>query len=279
MLHDILKIVTYLSVLTTTSSSYLSKESLVNFRRASPSSISDDRMTELSYDGEGSEWTDFEPSQPEYLIPQFVNTNSMFYSQLSKNSNVKSQKKKPFSRSRGNKDNNKLVTNRNKTKLTNLITKYDNMNKKFNNNNSVKSESNNDKNVSEKVKTLENDSITNFTSPNENKSMIQNPHQSLSALSNEFPNRQVSSKDEQNRELQQLFGIEGARKFQTYQLQQQLTNKNDEGVEIKEPQRKRDDLNAEEVQDVQGSLTNPLMPRTTRRQREYDVPLIREFDK
>lgn len=279
MLYDVLKFVAYLSVLTATSSSYLAKDSLVNFRRASPSSISDDRITELSYDGEGSDWTDFDPSQPDFLIPQFVNANSMLYTQMSSNSNVKNQKRKLSNRMRGKKDNNKLVTSKNKTKLTNLIKSFDNINKKNNINNSVKSESDNDKNVSEKVQTLENVSNANNTSSNKNIPLIQNPHyQSTSVLSNEFPNSQISSKNEHNRELQQLFGIEGAKKFQTYQLQQQLLNKNDEGVEIKEPLKKRnDELNAEEVQDVPGSLTNPLMPRTTRRQREYDVPLIREF--
>jgi hypothetical protein len=295
MLYEVLRIVAYLSILTATSSSYLTKESLVNYRRASPSSIPNDHLAELSYDGEGLEWTDLnvEPSQPDYLIPQLVNTNNMLYTQLSRsNSNMKNQKKintrKLNHRMRGKKDNNKLVTSKNNNKLTNLIKNYDNTNKRNNIANSVRSESNNDKNVSEKMQMLENDSKINFT--NKSVDISQTSHyQSPSAISNEFPNSQISpeNENEHNRELQQLFGIEGAKKFQSYQLQQQLLNKNeeytlkpnDEGVEIKEPQRKRnDELNGEEVQDVQGSMANQLMPRTTRRQREYDVPLIRKFN-
>lgn len=275
----------------------MGKESLVNYRRASPSSIPNDHLTELSYnDGEGLVWSDLnvEPSQPDFAIPQFVNANSMLYTQLSSsNTNVKNQKRvnnrKLNNRMRGKKDNNKLVTSKNNIKLTNLIKSYDNMNKRNNIDNSVRSESNNDKNVSEKVQTLENDNKTNYTT-NKSDDLPQNQnsnYQPSPAISNEFPNSQLSSENEQNRELQQLFGIEAAKKFQTYQLQQQLLNKNkeynlkpdDEGVEIKEPQRKRnDDLNVEEVQDVQGSMVNPLMPRTTRRQREYDVPLIRKLN-
>ena len=207
------------------------------------------------------------------------------------NSNTKNQKRinsrKLSQRTRGKKDNNKLVTSKNNDKLTNLIKNYDNISKRNKIENSVRSESNNDKNVSEKVQTLdsENDRKANFTNKSDEVPRSSHYQQSPSAINNEYPNSQIPSENEHNRELQQLFGIEGAKKFQSYQLQQQLLNKNkdyslksdDEGVEIKEPQRKRnEELNEEEVQDVQGSMSNQLMPRTTRRQREYDVPLIRE---
>jgi hypothetical protein len=273
MLYEVLKILAYLSILTSTSSSYLTKESLVNFRHASPSSS--DHITELSYDGEGSDWTDFEPSQPDFLIPKLVNANNMLYTQLSSSTSyLKNQKRKLNNRMKGKKDNNKLVTSKNKTKLTNLIKNFDNNNKKNNIENSVRSESNNDKNVSDKVQTFEFAAKANSSKKSDDIPLNQNSH---SVISNEFPNNQISSNKEHNRELQQLFGIEGAKKFENYQRQQQLLDKNDEGVEIKEPQRKRnDDLNVEEVQNVQGSMANPLMPRTTRRQREYDVPLIRK---
>lgn len=301
MLHEVLKLVTYLSILTTTtSSSYLTKESLVNYRRASPSSIQNEQLTKLSNDGEGLEWSDLSnvdssQSQSDYLIPQLVNVNNMLYTQFStSNSNSKNQQNKSNSRklshrARGKKDNNnKLIISKN-NKLTNLIKNYDNLNKRNKVENSLKEESNNNKNASEKVRTIEGESENkiNLTKSSHNApktSYFQSPP--APALTNEYPMTQVSSENEQNRELQQLFGMEGAKKFQTYQLHQQMLNNNneeyqlkpdDEGVEIKEPQKKRNgDMNEEEIQDVPGAMANQIMPRTTRRQREYDVPLIRK---
>lgn len=291
MLYEVLKLVTYLSILTTSSSSYLTKESLVNYRRASPSSIPSEQLTELSNDGEGFEWTDLSnadspQSQSDYLIPQLVNVNNMLYTQF--NNNNKNPKKSSSRKLRvnGKRDNNnKLITSKN-NKLTNLIRNYDNLNKNKVEH-SLREESNYVKNASEKVRTINGESVNNINLTNNSHNAPKTTYfQTPPALTNEYPIRKTSPENEHDRELQQLFGMEGAKKFQNYQLQQQLLNKNeeynlnpdDEGVEIKGPQKKRNgDMNGEEMQDVSGAMENQIMPRTTRRQREYDVPLIRKF--
>src|SRR5690349_18391084 len=156
MLHEFLKLVTYLSILTTTtSSSYLSKESVVNYRRASPSPVSGDPSSQFSSDGEGFEWmelSNFESSQPEsdYLIPKLVNVDNMqLYSQLNSGSkNLKrGNSRKLNQRVRGKKaeNNNKLINSKN-NKLTNLIKNYDNLNKRNKVASSYSDESNNVKN-------------------------------------------------------------------------------------------------------------------------------------
>lgn len=130
-------------------------------------------------------------------------------------------------------------------------------------------------------------------------------------FSNDFPYNQLNTIEheiEHERELQQLFGIEGAKKYQNYQLkqkeQQQVQMQTDEFLpqveiiapeqavaagadsavvdanELKDQQKKRSgEINSpgEEMQDVSGAMANQIMPRTTRRQREYDVPLIRKY--
>lgn len=294
MLYEVLKLVTYLSILTTTSSSYLTKESLVNYRRASPSSIPNEQLTELSNGGEGFEWTDLSnvdspQSQSDYLIPQLVNVNNMLYTQFSSNNKnpKKSNSRKFGHRVSGKKDNNnKLITSKN-NKLTNLIRNYDNLNKRSKVDNSLREESNNVKNASDKVQTIDGENVNKVNLTNSSRTASKpSYYQSPPALTNEYPIRKVSTENEHNRELLQLFGMEGAKKFQNYQLQQQLLNNNDEynlksddeGVEIKEPQKKRNgDIDGEEMQDVPGAMADQIMPRTTRRQREYDVPLIRKF--
>lgn len=111
----------------------------------------------------------------------------------------------------------------------------------------------------------------------------QNSNKSASNHTSSSP-PQIDAKHE--RELQELFGVEGARKYQEFQLKQQLFGQQLEkkpvvvaAEEVKEaPQKKRDSSlgAAEEMQDVSGAMINQMMSRTTRRQREYDVPLIRE---
>lgn len=294
MLHEVLKIVTYLSIITTTtSSSYLSKESLSKYRRASPSSISNAQSSNLSNDGEGFESTELSnvesQSQSDYLIPQLVNVNNMLYTQLnSGNINGRNPKrsnsKKLSQRVRGKKDNNNKLINSKNNKLTNLIKNYDNLNKRNNIANSNSDESNNVRNATNSLRTTEeNAAKLNLTSSQINFE----PSHIHSALTNEYPINQISTETEHDRELQELFGFEGAKKYQNFQLQQQMLNANeqfpptmsdDEGVELKEPQKKRNgEMNVEEMQDVSGAMVNQIMPRATRRQREYDVPLIREY--
>jgi hypothetical protein len=287
MLHRLLKLVTYLSILTTTtSSSFLSKES-VNYRRASPSSVSQEQSSQLSSDGEGGyvwrELSNAEPSQSQsdYLQPKFVNVNTMLYTQLDSDNNNKYPKRnnnrKLSQKGRGKKDNtNKLINSKN-NKLTNLIKNYDNLNKRNSLASSYNDESNNVRNITANVQTTEEANKLNLTADA--------PSNHPYPLSNEYPISQISKESEHDRELQQLFGIEGARKYQNHQLQQHMLNDNeypllpdDEGVELKEPQMKRSgEINGEELQDVSGAMINENMPRTTRRQREYDVPLIRKY--
>lgn len=302
MLYEILKLVTYLSILTTTtSSSYIAKESLVNYRRASPSSsIASEQSPHFSNDGEGYEWAELsskvESSQPQsdsdYLMPQLVNVNNMLYTQIVNADNSKNPKKnnnrKISQRSRGKKDNNNKLINSKNNKLTNLIKNYDNLSMKNNVASSYSDESNNVRNTTDNVRTIEDQNYNKYNLTNNSRSatgVTDGPptHRTSSSLQNEYPINQISTESEHDRELQQLFGIEGAKKYQSYQLQQQLLKNNeqfpfksnDEGVEMTAPQKKRNgDMNAEEMQDVSGAMTNQIMPRATRRQREYDVPLI-----
>lgn len=294
MLHEVLKLVTYLSIITTTtSSSYLTKESLVNYRRASPSSIPSEQSSQLSNGGEGFEWPELSnvessQSQSDYLTPQLVNVNKMLFTQLnSGNSKTpkRSNSRKLSQRVRGKKDNNNKLINSKNYKLTNLIKNYDNLTKRNNVASSYSDESNNVRNITDNVRTTEEESNNklNLTDRSSQSAPEPSSHRP-SALTNEYPINQISREMEHDRELQQLFGIEGAKKYQNYQLQQQMLNDNeqyplkpdDEGVELKEPQKKRNG-GEEEMQDVSGAMVNQIMPRTTRRQREYDVPLIRKY--
>jgi hypothetical protein len=286
MLHEVLKLVTYLSILTTTtSSSYLSQESVANFRRASPSSVSNEQSSQLSSDGEGFVWTEMnnaEPSQSDYLNPKIVNVNAMLYTQLKKDNSKYPKRninRKVSQKGRGKKDNtNKLINSKN-NKLTNLIKNYDNLNKRNSIASSYNDESNNVRNITANAQKVD--------EPNRFNNTEEAPPSRSFPLSNEYPLEPISKENEHDRELQQLFGIEGAKKYQTHQLQQQrLSNdkeqfsvlSDDAGIELKEPQKKRNgDINGEEMQDVSGAMINQIMPRTTRRQREYDVPLIRKY--
>lgn len=106
--------------------------------------------------------------------------------------------------------------------------------------------------------------------------IVNHSNTTTNQTTNEYPSAQIDAKHE--RELQELFGIEGARKYQEYQLKQQMLNQQ-HATDVKDlPQKKRDNSlgAAEEMQDVSGAMINQMMSRTTRRQREYDVPLIRE---
>lgn len=294
MLHEVLKLVTCLSIITTTtSSSYLTKESLINYRYASPSSIQSSQSSQQSNDGEGFEWSDLSnaetQSQSDYLIPQLVNVkdmNNMLYTELKtgygNNRNQKKNNNKKLSpRARGKKDNNSKLANIKSSKLTNLISSYDNQYKRNNLAGKHSEKSNNVQNVTEIERKAEDD----INSPQQTKSSQAEASPNLPPAIHEFPVNQLSTRTEYDRELQQLFGIEGAKKYQNYQFQQ-LMNANEQapmaaedegGVEFTEPQVKRnEDMNGEEVQDVAGAMVNQIMPRATRRQREYDVPLIRK---
>lgn len=297
MLHELLKLVIYLSILrTTTSSGYLTDDSVVNFRRASPSAISGEPSSRISNDGEGYEWAELSNAEPapaqlptDYFMPKLVNVNTMLYTQLNNdNSRIpkrsSSNNRKLNQRVRGKKDNNNKLINSKNNKLANLIKSYDNLSKRNNVASSYNNESNAVRNVTASVQTPEDEKKINLTSNTEE--VLDASARHPFPFTNEYPINQISSSTQQDRELQQLFGIEGAKKYQNYQLQQQqLVNENeqfppapeDEGVELKEPATKRSGaINGEEMQDVSGAMVNQIMPRATRRQREYDVPLIRE---
>jgi hypothetical protein len=107
--------------------------------------------------------------------------------------------------------------------------------------------------------------------------LIVNHSNTTTNQTNEYSSAQIDAKLE--RELQEVFGIEGARKYHEYQLKQQILNQQ-RNADVKDlPQKKRDSSlgAAEEMQDVSGAMINQMMSRTTRRQREYDVPLIRKL--
>lgn len=324
MLRTVLKILAYLSILTSTrtSSSYLEPQSLVSYRRANaaavapgvivPSSINVDvdvgipanvqQFSDLSSDTiDGADVYDVQwrASNSPYFMPRLVNANSMLYTQLSSNNN-----KNNNNNLNNNNNNNNLNSNSN-----NNNNNYNNSNNNSNNNRRGSKKSRKSKKQQQESRInsssskqfyethskrrnsfsttdiddtndqssslidTQNHSNNNFTSPTAAKTN--------NFTSNEYPLAQVDGKLE--RELQELFGIEGARKYQEYQLQQQIMSEQfgkipDKNDNLKETQRKRDGNMgaAEEMQDVSGAMINQMMSRTTRRQREYDVPLIRE---
>lgn len=183
-------------------------------------------------------------SERPYFIPRLVNANkNMLFTQLS-NTQIRNNRR-PSKKSRKNKKEQQQQQF------------YDSHIKR-------KSSFNEDtRSIDEEEQILE-DQIVNHSNTTTNQT------------TNEYPSAQIDAKHE--RELQEVFGIEGARKYQEYQLKQQILNQQ-QHADVKDlPQKKRDSSlgAAEEMQDVSGAMINQMMSRTTRRQREYDVPLIRK---
>ncbi|XP_070504729.1 putative mediator of RNA polymerase II transcription subunit 29 [Chironomus tepperi] len=325
MLRAVLKILAYLSILTSTrtSSSYLEPQSLVSYRRANAAAVATGAVVPSSIDvnvgipSNVQQFSDLSPdtidgadvydvqwraSNSPYFMPRLVNANSMLYTQLSSNNN------KNINNNNNNNFNNNLNNNNN-----NNLNSNSNNNNNNNNNNNRRGSKKSRKSKKQQQESRINSSSSkqfyethskrrnSFSTPdiddtNDQSSSLQssssidiqnhsnNNLTSATAAkinnftSNEYPPAQVDGKLE--RELQELFGIEGARKYQEYQLQQQIMNeqygKIPEKTDLKETQRKRDGGlgAAEEMQDVSGAMINQMMSRTTRRQREYDVPLI-----
>jgi hypothetical protein len=237
MLRIALKLLVYLSILTSTrtSSSYLEPQSLGSFRPQQQQQP-DDRLRPLTYETEDTyEWPAVITDEASPFIPRLINPNNMLHTKLSNTNRKKARKsKKTFAGSK------MLYENHSKRKSS----------------------------LSEEVPAL-------------TASAVEGHHSNKSSLSN-HTTTQIDAKHE--RELQELFGIEGARKYQEYQLKQQLFGQQLErgekpsGDEVKEVPVKKSGLGeAEEMQDVSGAMINQMMSRTTRRQREYDVPLIREL--
>jgi hypothetical protein len=266
MLRAALKILAYLSILTSTrtSSSYLeppSSQSYASYRNtaAVPQQQIARPDTDTIDAADVFEWRTMSNSETPYFIPRLVNTNNMLYTQLSysnsnsnSNSNNNSNNRRGSKKARKNKKQQQLMGDNSSSKQI-----YENFSKRKS-----------DLSAEPQVTSHSNNQTTNLTT------------------SNEYPTTQVDPQHE--RELQELFGIDGAKKYQEYQLQQQIFGKSQSpppsdaaaavvatSTDIKDPVKKRDGA-AEEMQDVSGAMINQMMSRTTRRQREYDVPLIRE---
>jgi len=324
MLRAVLKILAYLSILTSTrtSSSYLEPQSLVSYRRANaaavatgavvPSSIDVDvgvpanvqQFSDLSdpdtIDGADVYDVQWRASNSPYFMPRLVNANSMLYTQLSSNNNKNINNNNFNNNLNNNNNNNNLNSNSNNnnnrrgSKKSRKSKKQQQQESRINSSSSKQFyETHSKRRNSFSTTDIDDTNDQSLASlPSSTSSIDAQNHSNINLTSataakinnftsNEYPTAQVDGKLE--RELQELFGIEGARKYQEYQLQQQIMgeqfgkipDKND----LKEPQRKRDGGlgAAEEMQDVSGAMINQMMSRTTRRQREYDVPLIREY--
>lgn len=326
MLRAVLKILAYLSILTSTrtSSSYLEPQSLVSYRRANaaavatgavvPSSIDVDvgvpanvqQFSDLSdpdtIDGADVYDVQWRASNSPYFMPRLVNANSMLYTQLSSNNNKNINNNNFNNNLNNNNNNNNLNSNSNNNNNNNRRGSKKSRKSKKQQQQESRINSSSSKQFYETHSKRRNSFSTTDIDDTNDQSLASLPSSTSSIdtqnhsninltsataakinnfTSNEYPTAQVDGKLE--RELQELFGIEGARKYQEYQLQQQIMgeqfgkipDKND----LKEPQRKRDGGlgAAEEMQDVSGAMINQMMSRTTRRQREYDVPLIREY--
>lgn len=311
MLHELLKLVTYLSILTlsTSSSSHLSRESYSNNQRASPYSFpSDDVYAPSLYDnnnnnGEDVGWVGYEnsmdnaaatsaynrksspPSSSDYLITSYINagatsnhpSSNRFYIPNSSSSITNNNKNGGLNKSapkRGKKDNSRF----NSLKMSRSQQLDEPQRKKSNSKIS-------NKNATENIMQNPNNFNKKLNKP-QSTSLFSSSQSSPSAYSNEYPQSAAisSSKDQ---ELQQLFGVENAQIYRKHQKQPQgdllHTNKaveisNSDAVDLKESQKKRSNGDREELlPDMPNSMASHLMPRTTRRQREYDVPLIRKL--
>lgn len=275
MLRVALKLLVYLSILTSTrtSSSYLDPQSLVNFRRSAANPLmltaqqqQQQRLGPEIYEADTYEWQPIINSErggetSSYFVQQLVNANNnMLYTQPSNtNNNRRASKKMRKSKKDRNSSNKQLYENHIKRKNSLSV----NIDEALPSDEDVPS------------KALSSSEIVNHSNNNETIS------------SNHTKNEKYSSAHidpQHERELQELFGIDGAKKYQEYQLKQHILNqqldKSEKQDEVKEvPQKKRDSSQgaAEEIQDVSGAMINQMMSRTTRRQREYDVPLIREY--
>lgn len=332
MLHELLKIVTYLSILTssTTSSSHLSRESYSNNQRASPqySFPTDDVYAPNLYDnnnnnGEDIGWIGYEnsmdttynsrksspSSSSDYLITSYMNAGSpstnnhpslnnlnRFYisnggtaSSSSSNNNRNGGLNVKSSSKRGKKDNSRFNAlkmsrsqQRDDPQQQQQYVQRKKSNSKISNKNATENMQNSEDSYNKKINKPSSSLSSSLPS---------------SSYSNEYPkSAAISSSKEQ--ELQQLFGVANAQIYRKHQKQQPLlsspsdddlsyNNKNnkvatpsDDAIDIKEPQQKRSNGEHDEIiPDMStSSMKSHLMSRTTRRQREYDVPLIRKFE-
>lgn len=310
MLHELLKLVTYLSILTlsTSSSSHLSRESYSNNQRASPYSFpSDDVYAPSLYDnnnnnGEDVGWVGYEnsmdnaaataaynrksspSSSSDYLITSYINagatsnhpSSNRFYIPNSSitNNNKNGGLNNKSAPKRGKKDNSRF----NSLKMSRSQQLDEPQRKKSNSKIS-------NKNATENIMQNPNNINKKLNKP-QSTSLFSSSQSSASAYSNEYPQSAAisSSKDQ---ELQQLFGVENAQIYRKHQKQPQgdLLHNNKaveissgDAVDLKESQKKRSNGDREELlPDMPNSMASHLMPRTTRRQREYDVPLIRKL--
>lgn len=277
MLRAVLKILAYLSILTSTrtSSSYLDPPAVAaaSYRSAPPndliSSIDDDQADVRSW-----------PAA--YFMPRLVNPSSMLYQQLNTGSSSSNSHNNLNNLSNDN-DNSKLLSSTNDNVLSSHSSNSSSRKVKKSRKSKKQSQS-----VSKQFYEVQSKRRTQQLDQQQQQ-LLNSSNSSIGNVSstsnNEYPTAQIDGKLE--RELQELFGVEGAQKYQEYQMQQQIMKEQQYGklsdgsstTDIKEPQRKRMDGGlgaAEEIQDVSGAMINQMMSRTTRRQREYDVPLIRE---
>lgn len=315
-MHELLKLVTYLSILTlsTTSSSHLSRESYSSNQRASPqySFPTGDVYAPSLYDnnnnnGEDVGWIGYEnsmdssvysrkPSQSsssDYLIPSsYMNvgasisnnhpSSNRISSSISSNNNrnggltnIKSSTK------RGKKDSSRF----NALKMSRSQQLDEPQRKKSNSKIS-------NKNATENIMQNPDESDNRKLNKASSKLFASSQSSSSSAYTNEFPQSPAISSSKE-REIQQLFGVQNAQIFRKHQMQpssgdggielptyskdKAVVSTSDDAIDIKDSQKKRSNGDRKElVPDMSSPMTSHLMSRTTRRQREYDVPLIRE---
>jgi hypothetical protein len=96
MIRAALKLLTYLSILTSTrtSSSYLEPQSLVSLRRSASNGapIQQQQQQQVSDLNSDTEWRSVSGSETPYFIPRLVNANNMLFTQLSNNNRRASKK-------------------------------------------------------------------------------------------------------------------------------------------------------------------------------------------
>ena len=281
MLRKLLKVIAYLSIITSTYASHLSKDTYTRFRRplAYTDSISADHQQQQkqqslatsgeergggnSGGGSGSNGGDSSSSSSssggsESYSYQLYNPKPplMKYEPILNELNSKTLHRMSDKLIGNNQNNyNKLTqqTNNNSTTNTTTITITTKLNSR-NNNNKIKNNYNN--NDSNRLKT------TN---------------------SNYYPQQQQQQHPEvtqDGRELEQIFGTAYA-KYAMAKIHQMPTttsslNQDQDVMELKKKRGGGGNGGTEEMPEVNDAMVSQMLPRATRRQREYDVPLIRK---
>ena len=309
MLRELLKVIAYLSILTSTYSSHLTKDTYTRFRRplAYTDSISADQQQQhkqqsMATSGEGKgggggsgtggggsssssssggsesySYQLYNPKPPLIKYEPILNElTSKTLHRMSDKVIVNNQKQPSY---------NKLASNLNSSTNSNHNTTIT-IPSKTNSRNNNKIKNNYNQNDSNRLKTTN----SNYYPQQQQQQQLQQLQQQQQQQQQQQLHPEVT---QDGRELEQMFGTAYAKyaMAKIHQMpattslnqdQDQLQN----GQGVVELKKKRGGGNsggggisngAEEMPEVNDAMVSQMLPRATRRQREYDVPLIRKY--